>query len=88
MPLSTEEDIRADEGKISDHFAYRVEGAHFWETQSPTFKFTHEDVQHFRFITGSTCLDVLASSAPVFSIVSMDAGPSQTSNWGATNVRG
>jgi len=74
MPLSTEEESPT-EGLVREHFAYRVEGARFWNTQSETFKFTHKDAQHYRFVTGNTCLDVIASAAPVIEAVAVDAKP-------------
>lgn len=36
MPLSTEEDDTPNDGLVSEHFAYRVEGAAFVRLQSST----------------------------------------------------
>ena len=79
MPLSTEEDTRND-GFDRDHLAYRMEEARFWNTQSETFKFTHRDAKHYRFVTGMTCLDVIASSPPLSSVVPADVGPGRISS--------
>ena len=78
MPLSTEEDS-PNQGSVREHFAYRVEGARFWNAQSETFKFTHKDAQHYRFVTGGNCLDVIAGAAPVIEPVPTNAGPSMIS---------
>jgi hypothetical protein len=78
MPLSTEEG-GSDYGSLRDHLAYRVEEARFWNTQSETFKFTHKDAQHYRFVTGNTCLDVIAGAAPVIRPIPAGTGPSEIS---------
>ena len=75
MPLSTEEHYSTNEGLVRDHLAYRVEDSLFWKTQSESFKFTHRDVRHYRFITGNTCLDVIASVPPLITVVPADIGP-------------
>lgn len=68
MPLSTERDEPA-EGFVADHFAYRVENALFFQTQSEAFKAMHATVAHYRFITGWTCLDVITGAEPRFKVV-------------------
>jgi hypothetical protein len=80
MPLSTEEHYDTNEGLVRDHLAYRVEDSLFWKTQSESFKFTHADVRHYRFITGWTCLDVIAGGPPLITIVPADVGPGHISN--------
>jgi hypothetical protein len=73
MPLSTEESEKWV-GLKADHFAYEVEDAHFWRSQSDTFKFVFKNVKHYAFITGGTCLDVISQHPPTFSIVN-EAAP-------------
>jgi hypothetical protein len=74
MPLSTEHEDTANEGLVSEHFAYQVEGAVFANTQSQAFKQPGKSLNHYRFITGWGCLDVLTGSEPLYSIV--DKAPS------------
>lgn len=69
MPLSTEEDDSPNAGLVSEHFAYRVNGARFARLQSEAWKYVFGPVAHYRFVTGGTCMDVLSGSAPSFSIV-------------------
>lgn len=69
MPLSTEE--VGDEGLVSEHFAYTVEGSLFWNSQSDVLT-SYEGLEHYRFITGWGCLDVLSRRQPRFSIVTGD----------------
>jgi hypothetical protein len=71
FPLSTEQDTKA-EGLVSRHFAYRVEGAVFADTQSDAWKVTFHPTNHYRFITGWGCMDVLSKAAPSFEIVAID----------------
>jgi hypothetical protein len=71
MPLSTEGETRK-EGLIANHFAYRVEDSLFWESQSWALTDSAKDLKHYRFITGGMCLDVLAHTAPVFSVQRSD----------------
>jgi hypothetical protein len=68
MPLSTEFESTPNEGLVSEHFAYRVEGAQFWKMQSEALKATSKNAEHYRFITGWDCLDVIAASAPVITV--------------------
>lgn len=68
MPLSTEEAEKWI-GLKADHFAYEVVDAHFWRSQSWTFREVHKDLKHYVFITGGTCLDVISRYPPAFSVV-------------------
>jgi hypothetical protein len=73
FPLSTEHEDGPDEGLVSEHFAYRVEGARFDTSQSETWK-TVVGIQigptcHYRFITGNTCMDVVTPAKPVFTVI-------------------
>ena len=73
MPLSTEVDDSSNEGAVSNHFAYRVEGALFFRAQSEAFKtvvkLRHGSCKHYRFVTGWTCLDVVTGAEPCFTVV-------------------
>jgi hypothetical protein len=69
MPLSTEEDDTPNEGLVSEHFAYRLEGAAFARLQSSAWKKVNAPVTHYQFVTGWACLDVLTSAAPAFVLV-------------------
>ena len=71
FPLSTESDDSKWMGLVPHHFAYRVEGAAFAESQSDAWREMFGPITHFRFITGNGCLDVLAASEPVFTVVSL-----------------
>ncbi len=73
MPLSTEDDDTPNEGLVSEHFAYRLEGARFAREQSPAWRHVFEPVKHYRFITGWACMDVLSSANPTFSVVDRSA---------------
>lgn len=68
MPLSTERGTK-NEGLVSRHFAYRVEGSTFADTQSEAWKLVWHPVCHYRFITGSGCMDVLSRAEPSFEVV-------------------
>jgi len=68
MPLSTEAGAK-NEGLVSRHFAYRVEGSTFADTQSEAWKLACHPVYHYEFITGSGCMDVLSNAEPSFEIV-------------------
>ena len=46
FPLSTEQDTKT-EGLVSRHFAYRVEGAMFADTQSEAWKVNFHPTNHF-----------------------------------------
>ena len=80
MPLSTEAEETPNEGLLPEHFAYRVEGAQFWQTQSEALKSVHKSAQHYRFITGWTCLDVIASLPPTITVVPSEAEHGQITN--------
>ena len=69
MPLSTEQDWESAEGHVNGHFAYRVEGAHFWLSQSEAFRACYYNSRHYRFLTDETCLDVVSQQAPRFSLI-------------------
>jgi hypothetical protein len=66
-PLSTEEPL--GEGLVPEHFAYRALGTKFWESQSNGILLIWKKAEHFRFVTGWTCLDVIADIAPRVSVV-------------------
>jgi hypothetical protein len=68
MPLSTEDEETPNEGLLPNHFAYLVDGALFWNQQSSAFKINFPKARHFRFITGWTCLDVIANGEPKLGI--------------------
>jgi hypothetical protein len=69
MPLSTEAETTPNEGLIPDHFAYSVEGASFWQSQSEALKSVFPSLRHYRFITGWTCVDALSQHEPTFLVV-------------------
>lgn len=69
MALSTEGDDTPDEGLISEHFAYRMQGARFARIQSDAWKSISGPITHYRFVTFWACMDVLSFSSPSFSIV-------------------
>ncbi|NPU14936.1 MULTISPECIES: hypothetical protein [Bradyrhizobium] len=71
FPLSTEADTKP-EGLASRHFAYRVEGSVFAETQSEAWKLNFHPASHYRFITGWGCMDVLSKAPPRFEVVDLD----------------
>ncbi|OCI97157.1 hypothetical protein A6U85_32430 [Agrobacterium sp. 13-626] len=78
FPLSTEHEDDPDEGLVSEHFAYRVEGATFDRSQSQAWKTVvglhFGPTCHYRFITGNTCMDVVSPSEPVFTIIAVETG--------------
>lgn len=69
MPLSTEIDDTPHMGPVSEHFAYQVEGAAFARMQSNAWMTQSKQVQHYRFITGWTCMDVVSAAAPSFELI-------------------
>jgi hypothetical protein len=69
MPLSTEKDDTQNEGLVSEHFAYRLEGAAFARLQSSAWKLVNTPVTHYQFVTGWACLDVLTAATPAFAVV-------------------
>lgn len=74
MPLSTEVDHDENVGSVPHHFAYRVEGHPFLNAQSELWRLvetTHsKSLEHYRFITGNGCLDVISSEQPTFKLIS------------------
>ena len=74
MPLSTEAETTPKSGLVKDHFAYQVEGSHFWQSQSEAFRIVHKTARHFRFVTGWTCIDVISSVTPKFEVVEYSGG--------------
>ena len=73
MPLSTEDDNSPSEGLSVNRFAYRVHGARFAEMQSTAWKLCTGPVEHFRFITGDCCMDVLSAAQPSFDVISKES---------------
>ena len=69
FPLSTESDPQDWVGLVPHHFAYRVEGDPFLESQSEAWRSVERSPKHYRFQTGSGCLDVIASAEPTFALV-------------------
>jgi hypothetical protein len=69
MPLSTEENDTPNVGLVSEHFAYRLEGAAFARLQSGAWQEVNAPVTHYQFVTGWACLDVLTAATPVFAVV-------------------
>lgn len=68
MPISTEAEPTPQEGIIPNHFAYEVEGSLFQQSQSQAL-FAHQPTpKHYRFLTGWTCLDVIADNPPEISV--------------------
>ena len=69
MPLSIETDPSTWQGLVPHHFAYRVEGAPFAENQPEDWRGVLGPMNHFQFMTGWGCLDVLCSGEPRFEVV-------------------
>jgi hypothetical protein len=69
MPLSTEVDHRLNEGLVPDHFAYIVRGAEFARIQSSSWKEISGEPEHYQFVTGWACMDVISSDKPSFAVV-------------------
>jgi hypothetical protein len=69
MPLSIESDASTWQGMVPHHFAYRVQGAPFAENQPESWVQVFGPMNHFRFVTGWGCLDVLTQSEPEFALV-------------------
>ena len=68
--LSTESDPATWVGLVPHHFAYRVEGAVFAQTQSPLLaEMVDRPLIHYQFVTGSGCLDALTTWDAEFSLV-------------------
>ena len=68
MALSVALQSKEIVGFIANHFAYRVEGDSFWRTEIESWVYVHP-VEHYRFVTGGGCLDVLTSFPPAFTLV-------------------
>lgn len=68
--LSTEDIPSEREGLVGNHFAYRVSGDLFAELQSKLWRENDAlgSLLHYRFITGSGCLDVLTHIEPEWTI--------------------
>jgi hypothetical protein len=56
-------------GLVSEHFAYRLEGAAFARLQSGAWKEVNAPVTHYQFVTGWACLDVLTAATPAFAVM-------------------
>ena len=69
MPLSIETDPSLSRGLVPGHFAYRVEGAPFDENQPSVWRDTLGPMNHFLFVTGWGCLDVLTRGEPAFEVI-------------------
>ncbi|WP_126174411.1 hypothetical protein [Altericroceibacterium xinjiangense] len=67
--LSTETDPAEWKGLVRDHFAYLVEGDAFHAAQSEGWKSVEGPTQHYRFLTGNACMDVVCSRPPTFETV-------------------
>lgn len=68
MALSTESDDTPNEGLVSEHFAYRLEGAAFARLQSQAWMFGLP-LTHYQFVIGMACMDVLSPCVPMFTRV-------------------
>lgn len=60
------------QGLVPEHFLYQVEGADFLLRQ-PEIRDSYRGAKHFRCVTGSTCLDVVADDPPTVMLVSRDS---------------
>jgi hypothetical protein len=60
MHLPLEEHEGLQEGHISNHFAYKIEGSPFWKAQREVFQAALPGSVHYRFVTGGSCLDVIS----------------------------
>lgn len=67
--LSTEDDPADRDGMVPYQFAYRLVGAPFFAIQSQVWKEVHRPLDHYQFVTGNGCVDVLSGSKPTFEIV-------------------
>jgi hypothetical protein len=66
FPLSTETKPDELRGLVPHHFAYLVAGHPFHAAQSEAWKAMHREPEHYQFLTGNTCMDVISTSAPTF----------------------
>lgn len=62
------EDCPKSGGLVGENFLYRLEGADFLLNQ-PAVKDSYEEAGHFRCLTGSACLDVIADKPPTVTLV-------------------
>lgn len=69
MALSTEEANPSWEGHVPEHLAYRVQDGFFWRMQSEPLRLHHSELEHYQFVTGELCLEVLSAVSPAFEIV-------------------
>ena len=69
LALSGESEPSEVEGLVAHHFAYRVEGSPFEASQDNVWKELERPISHYRFVTGSACLDVLTNCEPEFGVV-------------------
>lgn len=69
FPLSTEGEPYNSAGLVPHHFAYRVNGDAFFEAQSEAWRTVEGTPNHYRFITGSGCLDVITRGEPQFQLL-------------------
>ncbi|MBO0145476.1 hypothetical protein JZX87_30635 [Agrobacterium sp. Ap1] len=51
-------------GAITNHFAYRIQGSPFWAAQREVFETALPGSEHYRFVTGGQCLDVVSRDQP------------------------
>lgn len=72
MPLSFETEPARCEGLVANHFAYRVEGGAFAESQAGALEAFPNPVHHYEFVTGWGCVDVLSSCEPSFRVVKVE----------------
>ncbi len=72
FPLSAESDPKDWERLVLHHFAYLVEGDPFLAAQSSAWRSLAPNLKHYRFMTGSGCLDVITSATPRLGILDAD----------------
>ncbi|MFK4768987.1 hypothetical protein [Rhizobium sp. ZW T2_16] len=51
-------------GAIANHFAYKIQGSPFWAAQREVFETALPGSEHYRFVTGGQCLDVVSRDQP------------------------
>jgi|GEM_PF-1598993 len=51
-------------GVIANHFAYKIQGSPFWAAQREVFETALPGSEHYRFVTGGQCLDVVSRDQP------------------------
>jgi hypothetical protein len=71
FPLSTEYNAASVKGLVANHFAYRLEGATFAAMQSEPWRENGGAVEHYQFVTGAGCMDVLCATEPRFEVVTL-----------------